>query len=50
MRASAASISTVVISLRMYNETLRNVLVSDVASPKKLDRQHAAAVGSIASE
>jgi hypothetical protein len=24
----------------MYNETLRDLLVSDVASPKKLDLQH----------
>jgi hypothetical protein len=27
-------------TLRMYNETLRDLLVADVASPKKLDLQH----------
>ena len=40
MRASAVSLSAFADALRMYNETLRDLLVSDVASPKKLDLQH----------
>ncbi len=39
-RASTVSVSTFANTLRMYNETLRDLLVSDVASPKKLDLQH----------
>jgi hypothetical protein len=39
-RALVVSPSHFANTLLMYNETLRDLLVSDVASPKKLDLQH----------
>ncbi len=39
-RASIITVFNLTYHFCMYNETLRDLLVSDVASPKKLDLQH----------